>query len=71
MAQPKKNTAEDAVKALEGAFKLLNDLNKDADDTGACVWVTPSGSSVCAQLTPEQCSLIDGASYLGGNCPTN
>jgi hypothetical protein len=68
MENLKKNTAEDALKALENTMKLLEESSSEKANTGACVWVTPSGQSFCAQLTPTDCSKINGAIFVGGAC---
>lgn len=69
MENMKKNTNEDAIKALGNSMKIIESLTAGDENKGACVWVTPSGKSFCAQLTPADCARIDGAIYVGGDCP--
>lgn len=64
-----KNTAEDAMTALEDAMKLLAKDNTAELAGGVCVWVTPSGKKVCAPISQADCAKITGAVFVpGGKC---
>lgn len=65
-----KNTNEDALKALEDSMKLLGASNTAEFAGGVCVWVTPSGKSICSPISQDDCSKIKGAVFLPGEkCP--
>ncbi len=67
--ETKKNSNEDALKALENTMTLLG-AEKTAEETGGvCVWVTPSGQKFCAPISQSECSKITGAIFVsGGKC---
>ena len=65
-----KNTNEDALKALEDLMKLLGASNTAELAGGVCVWVTPSGKSICSPISQDDCSKINGAVFVpDGKCP--
>ena len=67
--EDKKNTNEDALKALEDAMTLLGEGNTAEQSGGVCVWVTPSGQRFCAPISQSDCSRISGAIFVpGGRC---
>ena len=64
----KNNSNEDALKALEDSMKLLGELSTESG--GVCLWVTPSGKTVCSPISASDCAKITGAIFLAGEkCP--
>lgn len=68
MGKSKKNEIEEALKALEKSMRLLEEMSRGKSNTGACVWISTSGKAFCAQLTPEDCKKVSGATFIGGTC---